>query len=59
MERVFVLSCSTGNPRYDITEIINPAGDNKQTELLEDLNNIRKLLLVFRLVKQSEADSRY
>jgi hypothetical protein len=53
MERVFVLSCSTGNPKYDITEIINPAGDKRQTELLEELNNIRKLLLIFRLVNQN------
>lgn len=52
MERVFVLSCSTGNPDYDITEVINPAGDKRQTELLGELNDIRKLLLVFRLVNQ-------
>lgn len=53
MERIFVLPCSTGNPQYDITEIINPAGDNRQTELLEELNDMRKLLLVFRLVNQN------
>ena len=33
MERVFVLSCSTGNPKYDITEMINPAGDIRQTQV--------------------------
>ncbi len=54
MERVFVLSCSTGDPQHDITEIINPAGDGKQAQLLEGLTNIHKLLLIFRLVKQSE-----
>ena len=55
MERVFVLPCSTGNPKYDITEIINPAGDERQTELLEELNYMRKLLLIFRLVNQDKA----
>ena len=54
MERVFVLSCSTGNPKYDITEVINPAGDRKQAQLLEELNDIHKLLLIFRLVNQSK-----
>ena len=53
MERVFVLPCSTGNPKYDITEIINPAGDKKQAQLLEELNDMRKLLLIFRLVNQN------
>jgi hypothetical protein len=52
MERVFVLSCSTGDPKYDITEVINPAGDKNQAELFEELNNMRKLLLIFRLVNQ-------
>ena len=49
MERVFVLSCSSGNPKYNITEVINPAGDETHTKLLEELNNFRKLLLIFRL----------
>ena len=53
MERVFVLSCSTGCPEYDITEIINPAGDERQSQLLEELNEMRKLLLIFRLVNQN------
>ena len=42
------------DPEYDITEIINPAGDERQSQLLEELNEIRKLLLIFRLVKQNE-----
>jgi hypothetical protein len=50
MERVFVLPCSTGKPKHDITEVINPAGDKKQEQLLEELNDIRKLLLMFRLL---------
>jgi len=50
MERVFILSCSTGNPSYDITEVINLADDERQTELLGELIDLRKLLLIFKLL---------
>jgi hypothetical protein len=54
-ERTFVIHCSTGNPQFDITEVINPAGDVKYSKLLEELTDIRKLLLVYRLVNYNEA----
>jgi hypothetical protein len=54
MERVFIISCSTGDPKYDITEVINPAGDKRQTELLEELNDIHKLMLIFKLVNRNK-----
>jgi hypothetical protein len=50
MERTFVLSCTTGNPQYDITEVINPAGDKRQIELFEELSNIRIAIKVHRSI---------
>ena len=42
--------CSPGNPQYDITEVINDAGDEIHRKLFRELEDIRKLLIVFRLV---------
>ena len=39
-----------GFPEYDISEVINPAGEQKYEELLNELNDTRKLLLVYRLL---------
>ena len=49
-ERVFVIPCSTGNPQHDITEVINPAGDEKYSRLLDELIDMRKLLLIYRIL---------
>jgi hypothetical protein len=49
-ERVLVITCSTGNPQYDISEIINPAGDTKYSELLDELQEMKRILLVYRLL---------
>jgi hypothetical protein len=50
LDRTFIFHCIRGEPPYDITEILNPAGDNDFTELLEELNNSRELLFAFRLL---------
>ena len=50
MDRTFVLHCTSGNPRYDIQEITNPAGDEEHTELLEELLHQRKILFSYRLL---------
>jgi hypothetical protein len=50
LDRTFIFHCIRGEPAYDITEILNPAGDNEFTDLLEELNNSRKLLFAFRLL---------
>jgi hypothetical protein len=44
------LHCSPGFPKYDISEIINPAGEEEHEELLNELLEIRKKLLVYRLL---------
>jgi hypothetical protein len=50
VERLFTLKCSPGNPVYDISEVANDAGDDNYKELLNELNDIRKLLLMYRLL---------
>ena len=49
-ERILIIPCSTGNPQFDISEVINPAGDIKYIELLDELLDMRKLLLIYRLL---------
>jgi hypothetical protein len=53
-ERVFVIKCSPGNPDYDIIEIINNAGDEKYKLLFNELLDIRKLLLIYRLLHHND-----
>lgn len=53
-ERTFVIQCSIGYPKYDITEVTNPAGEEKYKTLLDELIDTRKLLLVFRLMHFNE-----
>ncbi|MGA9151627.1 MAG: hypothetical protein WBZ36_13700 [Candidatus Nitrosopolaris sp.] len=48
-ERTFVLKCSKGTPEYDITEIVTSGGDEGFESLLNELIDMRKLLLVYRL----------
>ncbi len=49
-QRLVELVCTYGIPKYDISEIINPAGDDEDLEQLEELNGIRNSLLIYRLL---------
>jgi hypothetical protein len=49
-QRIIELYCSPGFPQYDISEVINPAGEDKHQALLDELLETRKLLLAFRLL---------
>ncbi len=49
-ERIFTIKCSPGSPLYDISEIVNYAGDPKHIKLLREMNDLRKLLLVYRII---------
>ena len=49
-QRIVELPCVYGFPEYDISEVINPAGEQKYEELLNELNDTRNLLLVYRLL---------
>jgi hypothetical protein len=53
-ERTFVIKCSPGCPEYDISEIINPAGDEDYVAQLDELVDMRKLLLVYRLLNHNK-----
>ena len=48
-ERVIELHCTYGFPDHDITEVVNPAGEEKFQTLLDELNQVRNMLLIYRL----------
>jgi hypothetical protein len=49
-QRIIQLTSLYGSPQYDISEVINPAGEEKYQGLLDELLETRNLLLVYRLV---------
>jgi hypothetical protein len=48
-QRIIELNCSYGFPKYDISEVANPAGEERYQNLLNELEEIRNTLLIFRL----------
>ena len=52
--RTLELPCTYGIPKYDISEIVNPAGDDIDQGLLDELNNVRNSLLIFKLLHQND-----
>jgi len=48
-QRIIELNCSYGFPKYDISEVANPAGEETYQNLLNELEEIRNTLLIFRL----------
>ena len=53
-ERVLALPCTYGFPKYDISEVVNPAGDNEHEELLQELNDTRNISLISRVLYYNE-----
>ena len=53
-QRTIPLSCIYGIPQYDISEILNPSGDQEHQELLDELNETRNTLLIHRLLHHNE-----
>jgi hypothetical protein len=49
-QRIIELHCSPGFPQYDISEVVNPAGEEEHQELLNELMKTRKKLLIYRLL---------
>jgi hypothetical protein len=49
-QRIIELHCSPGFPQYDISEVINPAGEEEHQLLLNELLETRKNLLVYKLL---------
>lgn len=50
LQRVIELPCFSGFPKYDITEVINPAGEQEHQALLDELTDTRRILFVYRLL---------
>ena len=50
LQRVIVLKCVYGFPEYDITEVTNPMGDEDFTGILQELEQTRNLLFMYRLL---------
>jgi hypothetical protein len=49
-QRVLEMPCYYGDPKEDIAEIANPAGAEEFQDLLDELEETRNLLLVYRLL---------
>ncbi|KAA2283745.1 hypothetical protein [Candidatus Nitrosocosmicus sp. SS] len=54
VERIFPIQCTAGNPLFDILEVVNDAGDKKYKKLIRELEDLRKLLLIFRVMHYDE-----
>jgi hypothetical protein len=50
IQRCIEIQCSFGNPKLDITEVTNPAGEDEFQHLLDELNEMRNTLLMVRLL---------
>ncbi len=50
MQRTLVLKCLPGYTGLDISEVINPAGDEDYEELLNELLDLRNTLFCYRLL---------
>ena len=48
-QRCIPLQCTFGRPQYDITEVMNPAGEEENEELRDKLHRLRNKLLIHRL----------
>jgi hypothetical protein len=49
-QRIIEIPCLYGFPQYDISEVVNPAGEERYQNLLDELNETRNLLFAYRLL---------
>jgi len=49
-QRIIEIPCVYGFPQYDISEVLNPAGERQYEELLKELLDLRNTLLIYRLL---------
>lgn len=54
-DRTIEMPCTFGIPQYDIQEVINNAGEPKYKQLLDELNDVRNRLLLYRLIHYHKA----
>jgi hypothetical protein len=50
LDRALSINTVPGEPELDIKEVTNPQGDQKLEEALNELLDLRKLMLIFRIV---------
>jgi hypothetical protein len=53
-QRLVELQCFNGDPTEDIAEVQTPGGDERLSQLSEELEQLRNLLLAYRLLHFSE-----
>lgn len=53
-QRVLEIQCYYGDPEEDISEVQTPGGDERLSQLLEELEQLRNLLLAYRLLHFNE-----
>ena len=53
-DRLLQIHCTYGFPQYDITEVVSPAGEQKFQTLLDELNEVRNKLLIYRLLHYND-----
>jgi hypothetical protein len=53
-QRIIEILCSYGIPEYDISEVVNPAGEQEFQDLLDELNDTRNRLLIYRLMHYAD-----
>jgi hypothetical protein len=53
-ERTFYVKCQEGNPEYDLSEVTNPAGSEVFEGLRQELEDMHKTLLAFRLIHHTD-----
>ncbi len=56
-QRIIEIPCVYGWPAYDISEVINPAGERQLIQLFEELMEVRNSLLIYRLQHWQETIS--
>ena len=54
LERIIPLKAVPGDPQYDISEVIDGSGDERFKKLYQELEDTRKLLLMYRLLHHNE-----
>ena len=54
LERIIPLKAVPGDPDYDISEVVDGSGDEQFNELNQELEDTRKLLLMYRLLHYNE-----
>ena len=55
MDRTFKIKTYKGRPQSDIKEVLKPSGNPRLQSLLNELTDLRKLMLVYRLIHFKDA----